>query len=171
MRSDWINNVSIGHILEALTWENRLAVRLSMATGLRIGDVLAIRTARLKQRMTVKEEKTGKSRRIYIPTDLYYELSLVAGRFFVFEHRTDQNKHRTRQAVYKDIKRACKAFRYSVNVTPHTARKIYSVNQMKNKNIKQLQADLKHADVGVTMIYALADEITRRKYKDKSYLN
>ena len=34
----------MGHILAALTYENRLAITVSLLTGLRIGDVLNIRS-------------------------------------------------------------------------------------------------------------------------------
>lgn len=49
----------MAHILAAMMPENRLIVRLCMATGLRISDALELKTARLRRRMTVKEIKTG----------------------------------------------------------------------------------------------------------------
>ena len=105
MRSDWICNADIEHVLAALTPENRLAAEISLATGLRIGDVLSLKTDQLqRRRFTVKEQKTGKSRRIYLPDELYNRALKAAGRFYVFEGRCDPKRHRTRQAVFKDIR-------------------------------------------------------------------
>ena len=42
MRSDWIPKGEMSHILAALQPENRLACEVSLATGLRINDVLAM---------------------------------------------------------------------------------------------------------------------------------
>ena len=87
----------MAHILAAMMPENRLIVRLCMATGLRISDALEIKTAKLRRRMTVKEIKTGKSRRVVIPADIYNEMLSHAGRLWVFEGRCDWHKHRARQ--------------------------------------------------------------------------
>lgn len=165
IRADYIKEETICHILSALMPENRLAVLVSMTTGLRIGDVLALRTECLKRdRFTIKEEKTGKSRRIRLGKELRDELFSQAGRFYVFEHRLDPKRHRTRQAVNKDLKRACELFRVKgVNVTPHTARKIYSVKQYKRTgSLEHVQELLNHSSEAVTLIYAMADEITER---------
>ena len=79
----------MAHILSAMMPENRLIVRLCMATGLRISDALELKTAKLRRRMTVKEIKTGKSRRVVIPADIYNEMLSNAGRLWVFEGRCD----------------------------------------------------------------------------------
>ena len=79
----------MAHILAALMPDNRRVMRLAMHTGLRVGDCLAIKTADLRYRMTVREAKTGKTRRITIPRDLLAELEAHAGRIWVFEGRTD----------------------------------------------------------------------------------
>lgn len=49
-------------------------------------------------------------------------------------------------------------------VSPHTARKMWAVEQTKNgKDIRKLQKLMNHSDPSITMVYAMADEITRRK--------
>ena len=152
--------------------ENRLVIELSMATGLRVSDCLAIRTDQLKaasaRKITVKEQKTNKTRRIYIPKGLYERLIKSAGRIFVFEHRTDYKKHRTRQAVWKDVKRAAAALRIDENFTPHSARKIYAVELYeKTGDLAKVSEALKHSSVTVTMIYAMANHIDRIRGKKK----
>lgn len=170
MRSDYVDSDIFSHVLAALTYPNRLAVIVSMLTGLRINDVLHLKTDQImRERFTVKEQKTGKSKRIRIPQDLRNDLIAISGRFWVFEGRIDPKKPRTRQAVFKDIKRAAKAFRVKkLNISPHSARKIYAVTQYRRTgDLKRVQELLNHSDEAVTLIYALADEVAQRKNNRK----
>lgn len=148
--------------------ENRLALIVSLTTGLRIDDVLHLKTAKIqKQRFTVKEMKTGKTRRVNLSVGLWQELLQVAGRIYVFEHRTDPKRCRTRQAVNKDLKRACELFRIKgVNLSPHSARKIYAVNNYRRTcDLDKVRALLNHSEkqTEVTMLYAMADVLTERR--------
>lgn len=155
---------------------NRLAVEVSLCTGLRISDVLNLKRAQVnKQRFTVREKKTNKAKRIYIPDELQKELLQYGGDIYIFEHRNSAKKPRTRQAVYKDIKRAAKLFRvksldgrHKVNITPHSARKIFAVSKYQTTgSIAKVQQLLNHSNEAVTMIYAMADEISEGKKKVK----
>ena len=161
-RSDWVSDDIMGHVLAALTYHNRMAVTVSLLTGLRIGDVLSLRTEDVKRgRFTITEEKTLKKRRVRLPGWLVLKLLGIAGKIYVFEHRTDPRRHRTRQAVYKDIIRARRAFRLTGHISPHTARKIYAVREYrKDFDSRRVQRLLNHSSEAVTMIYCLADELT-----------
>ena len=55
MRSEWIDQEDLGHVLALLMPANRLAMEIAIHTGLRIGDVLALRSDTLAQRMTIHE--------------------------------------------------------------------------------------------------------------------
>lgn len=171
IRADYIHEEAFSHILSALMPENRLALIVSLTTGLRIDDVLSLRRKDIvKQRFTIHEMKTGKARRVSISKELQEELLYISGRFYVFEHRTDPKKHRTRQAVYKDLKRACKLFRIndSLQISPHSARKIYAVGSFKRTaKIETVQRLLNHSNEGVTMLYAMADEYTAKHTRGK----
>ena len=165
MRADYCSESALETILVALMPPNRLAILVSLTTGLRIGDVLSMKTDCLrKERFTIKEEKTGKTRRVRLSNELKDELFSQAGRFYVFEHRTDPKKHRPRQAVYKDLARACELFRVKgVHISPHSARKIYAVSAYKRTcSLEQVRELLNHSSEAVTMIYAMSDEITNR---------
>lgn len=95
---------------------------------------------------------------------LFRELSVQAGEVYVFEHRTDPNRHKTRQAVFADLKRASRAFRVKCNLSPHSLRKIYAVELFrKYGDLKRVQKALNHDNEVVTIIYALADELQKRK--------
>ena len=151
--------------------ENRLAVLVSLYTGLRISDVLNLKTEQIrKQRFSVRELKTGKVRHIRLSNELLDDLLAISGKIYVFSNRLDYRKPRTRQAVYKDLKRACELLRISktMKITPHTARKIYAVNLRYDDkmDLKKIQSLLNHSSEAVTMIYAMADELTRRSHTE-----
>ena len=168
MRSDYLKMSSFEHILAALMPENRLAILVSLTTGLRIDDVLHIKSADLlKDRFTVKEMKTGKTRRVRLDKKLRDEILRYSGKIYAFENRLDYKRPRTRQAVYKDIKRACECFRVkNLNVTPHSARKIYSVEEYKRTcSVEHVQRLLNHSSEAVTLLYALADQVTEQDKK------
>lgn len=164
MKADYIGGEPMQHILAALMPVNRLAIEVSIYTGLRIGDVLRLKTCNLdKERFTVKEMKTGKSKRVRLPMWLSDELRHIAGRYYVFEGRSDAKKTRTRQAVYKDLRRAAKLYRLNAHVSPHSARKIYAVEEYKRTgSIAKVKELLNHSDEAVTMLYAMADELQRK---------
>lgn len=171
-RADWVSDAQLCHILAALTPANRLALQVARKTGLRIGDVLSLRTAQVEkgQRVTVREQKTGKTRRVYLPAALRLEMLGQAGRLWVFEGRTDWRKHRSRAAVYKDLVRVAKAFKVgglvarSQSVTPHSTRKAYAVERLSaTGSLAAVQRELNHADKETTLLYAMADELTKRK--------
>ena len=161
MRSAYINPVNLEHVLAALTYENGLVMRVAMRYGLRVGDVLELKPEQIRKgRFTIKEQKTNKSRRISIHGDLQQALLEVSGRYWVFSGRNDKTKHRTRQAVYKDVKRAAKAFRFE-HVSPHSARKCYAVMLRKSgMSFEEIQERLNHSDLSTTLLYALSDNVS-----------
>lgn len=169
MRTDWIAREEYDHILAALMPPNRLALEIAESNGLRISDALSLKTERLRQRMTIRELKTGKSRRIYLPRELYERALRQAGRYWVFEGRTDPRRHRTRQAVYKDLKRVARLMRIPLgiglaNVGTHTARKIYAVEAYhRTGSLEHVRKLLNHDREAVTVLYAMADAMTARR--------
>lgn len=157
MRTEYLLDKQVDQVLAALTPANALIMRVCLHTGLRVSDVLELRTAQLKPHFWVTEHKTGKSKQIGLPEPLLSDLKNHAGSVWVFPGRRPE-KHRTRQAVWKDVKRAAKAYRLSSNVGPHSARKVYAVDLMrKYGDIGKVQKALNHSSPAVTMIYALAD--------------
>lgn len=157
MRTEYLLQREVDLILAALTDENRLVMRTALATGLRVGDVLALKPDKLKPHFWVTEQKTGKKRQVGLPEPLLSDLKKMTGVQWVFPGR-DPAKHRTRQAVWKDVKRAARAFRLPQNVGPHSARKVYAVDLMrKYGDIDRVRRALNHNSETVTMIYAMAD--------------
>lgn len=157
VRTEYLLQREVDMVLSALTPENRLVMRVCLHTGLRLGDVLALKTAQLAPHFWVTEMKTGKRKQVGLPEPLLSDLRKQAGKVWVFPGR-DPRKHRTRQAVWKDVKRAARAFRLPQNVAPHSARKVYAVDLLQRYgDIAKVRKALNHSSDSVTMIYALAD--------------
>ena len=170
MKTDYLLHREVEHVLAALTPVNRVIMRVCMHTGLRVGDVLALRTAQIAPRFWVTEQKTKKRRIVGLPADLLADMRKISGKKYVFEHSNDPERHRTRQAVWKDVKRAARAFRLPQNVAPHSARKVYAVDLLaKYGDIAKVQRALNHSGPSVTMIYAMADQLYRQKYHKKPH--
>lgn len=166
MRSEWVNEETMALVLAAMMPVNALAVECSLYTGLRIDDVLALKTATVQRtaRPYVRDSKTGKTHRIYLPAELRERMLAGAGKIYIWEHRTDWTKHRSRQAVYKDMRQAAEVFRRNgrcrAHISPHSARKCAAVRAYKRGGLSAAAALLNH-DPGhplVTLLYALSDE-------------
>lgn len=164
LRSEYVDKECFAAVLRLLMPSNRLALQLSAETGLRIGDVLAIRRADLAQRMRVPEAKTGKVKSVRISKRLLSDLTaLPISGDWLFAGR-DPAKHRTRQAVWLDLHRAAKACRLPENLTPHSARKLYAADLYdRTGDLAKVQRALNHADPAVTMIYAMSAHLAARK--------
>lgn len=176
MRTGYVEPDVFKLLLTALMPANRLALEVSMTTGLRIADVLHLKTADLVRtaRPTITERKTGKRRRVYFPRALRDEMLRQAGRYYVFEGRFDQMRPRTRQAVFKDLKRVARLYRIDgekirANVAPHSARKIFAVQDYRaHGSLERVQRLLNHSDEAVTALYALADRLERKQRRSRA---
>lgn len=178
MRSDYLNDDELRLVLYALKPENSIVCQTMLATGLRIGDCLKLTRGQiLQQRFTIRESKTGKSKRVYIPKDLQRAiLSQNEGCLAAFPSpqydRRRKGLPRTRQAVYMDIKRVCKGFSFrfkGVAASPHSMRKINAVREYAklDGDLEALRKKFNHDSTAVTMIYALADHLRQNKPKKK----
>lgn len=168
MRTEYMLNREVDLVLAALTPANRLVMRVALHTGLRLGDVLALKSARLQPHFWVTESKTGKRRQVGLPEPLLSDLRAAAGKVWVFEGRSPE-KHRTRQAVWKDVKRAARAFRLPANIAPHSARKVYAAELLERYgDLDKVRRALNHSNDAVTMIYAMADQQRRTKDRRRS---
>ena len=166
MTAEYLVRREMEHVFAALTPANRLVCRVCVDTGLRVGDVVALRSDQLARQFWIAEAKTGKRRRVNLTDGLLKALQAQAGKTWVFPSPKDQTQHRTRQAVWYDVKRAAKAFRLPQNVAPHSLRKVYAVQLLERckGDVGRVQRALNHSDAATTYIYAMAYEIYRAKY-------
>ncbi len=169
MTSEYLLDRELGHVLAALTPANALVCRVCVSTGLRVGDALALRTDQLKPQFWITEQKTKKRRRINLKAELLKELKEQAGQIWVFPGARDFTKHRTRQAVWADVRRAAKAFRLPQHVSPHSLRKVWAVDQLARAggDLRAVQRAMCHSDPNVTALYTMAYQLYLMKYQNK----
>lgn len=74
MKTEYMLNREVDLVLAALTPANRLVMRVALHTGLRVGDVLALKSDQLKPHFWVTESKTGKRRQVGLPQPLLTDL-------------------------------------------------------------------------------------------------
>lgn len=168
MKTEYLLDKEVDMVLGLLTERNRLVMRVAIHTGLRVSDVLSLRTEQLKPHFWVTEKKTGKRRQVGLPEPLLSDLKKHAGKTWVFEGREGAKPH-TRQAVWKDVKRAAQAYRLPQNVGPHSARKVYAVELLREYgDIERVKRALNHSSEAVTMIYAMADLALKSKKRARA---
>lgn len=159
MQSEYINPSEYEKLYTAMQYQNVLAMRIAVETGLRIDDVLSLTWGDLegrKLRFTAK--KTGKGGTKTLSADLCRRLELFRGgkNEFLFPGR-DHSKHRTRQCVYKDVKRAAVRLGIAGHISPHSARKTYAVGVRKTQGLAAAQRELQHSRMDTTILYAFSD--------------
>lgn len=162
MRADYVNSDALRLLINSMEWENGLALRVSLETGLRIGDVLRLRVVDLNGcRLSYVAQKTGKAGTKTIGKRLASLLRQNAGTTeWLFPSRQSKSGHRTRQAVYKDLKKVCKRLGVQGQISPHTARKSYAVKDFREHGLDHVKRELQHDDTSVTLLYALSDMLT-----------
>lgn len=163
MTTEYLYQKEIDRVLAALMPQNQLIVKVMLHTGMRLSDVLNLRSEGLAVCGWYVEGKTGKKRRYGLPRPLLEEILDQAGPEWAFPGRK-KGRHKTRQAVWRDIKRAAKAFRLPQNVGSHSMRKVYAVRLMqKYGDIEKVRLNLNHANAGITVVYAMADQLLDRR--------
>lgn len=167
MRVDYISPEEWGQILPLLTPGNRRVMKVALHTGLRVSDVLSMRTSDLGPRFWIQERKTKKRRQVGLPAALLHEVQQGAGEEWAFPGRKP-GKPRTRQAVWQDVKRAAKAARIRANAGPHSARKAYAVRLMhETGDLGRVKRALNHENEATTMAYALSDVLRANKRRHR----
>lgn len=165
MTTEYLLDREVGHVLAALMPQNALIFRVILRTGARISDVLSLKTEQIKPSFWYTEGKTGKRRQMGLGEELCSEVLAQAGKVWAFPSPRSGG-HKTRQAVWADVKRAQKAFRLPQNIGTHSARKVYAVRLMERYgDIARVRRALNHSSNSVTAIYAMADQLLASKRK------
>jgi integrase len=112
--------------------------------------------------ITYTAEKTGKRGKAVVSLDLANRLKAVAGETYIFPKRGKPDEHRTRQTVWKDVRKAAAALRAAgvvkdENISPHSARKTFAVEDAEHYGLKHTQRALQHRDKRTTQMYAFSD--------------
>lgn len=155
MRAGYIKSSDYNKAYMLMQYDNALAMRTSLETGMRIGDVLSLtRTDIDGRKIQCVAHKTGKSMVKTISADLAKRLSQIGGNVYVFEGRSGEPK--TRAAVWRDVKQAAAQLGLP-QMTCHSARKTYAVELFARKGITAVQKELQHDTLDTTMLYAFAN--------------
>lgn len=147
-------------------------------TGLRIGDILRLRVSdfinggKVVKYLQVKEEKTGKERRIAINASIQKALKLFVGKYgkddFLFTSRKGDNKPITTTQAYRILNDAANHCRLDINFGTHTMRKTWAYHTYKatGNNIGLIMDMLNHSSPSITLRYI---GITQEQ-KDSTYM-
>lgn len=140
-----------------MKYENALILRTCLESGLRVGDVCALpREALQGDKLYYTAQKTRKSGSVRISSDLANRLHRKHGKW-LFPSPHDLSKHRTRQAVWRDMRKACACLGVTEHASPHSARKTFAVDLYHKKGLPAVQRALQHDRIDTTMIYAFSD--------------
>ena len=159
MKSRYLEEGEIKALRSVLTDEAFLPLRLSLETGLRIGDVVGLKTAAVKaDGIHYTAQKTGKPGVAIISADLRRRLCLKERRKWLFPSPYKPDKHLTRQAVWARMKAAGKRAGVDLEgLSPHAMRKVCAVEIYRQKGFDAVMRALQHTSSATTEIYAFAD--------------
>lgn len=159
MRVDIMTQSEVKKVLDCLYGGDALVYRIGVSTGLRISDIIQLRANQLKKRIYIKEQKTGKIRRIYINNKLlkdcndYIKKHNISGEEKIFK--------RSYSTYYRHIKQAAEKAGVKKNIGSHSMRKSYAYDRIYNKHysIAELQKCMNHTHISDTIGYITPNEI------------
>lgn len=157
MKSRFIDESEIKKLRSVSREEAFLPLLLSLETGLRIGDVVALRVKDVKpDGVHYVAEKTKKSGVAQISQALRKRLPKRGKWLFPSPYKN--GKHITRQAVWARVKVAGKRAGVDLEgLSPHAMRKAFAVELYRKKGFKAVQEALQHNYASTTEIYTFAD--------------
>lgn len=157
MRSRFLEQKEIKALREVSREEAFLPLLLSLETGLRVGDIVALEVSSVKEDgIHYTAEKTGKKGIAKISATTRKRLNKRGKWLFPSPYK--KGKHITRQAVWARIKTAGKRAGVDLDgLSPHAMRKVFAVELYRQKGFKAVQEALQHNYASTTEIYTFAD--------------
>lgn len=137
---------------------------IGSTTGLRISDILKLKYKQLLQTsVSLKEQKTGKRRRIYIRVIIRKTAKLYAQNGIINLNIAFNDFDRRK--VWRHIKKAAKKCGINKNIGTHSMRKTYAVEYLAEHNIYELQKRLNHNIISDSINYTLPNDFFKSKKK------
>ena len=163
MRSKYIDKNTVDKLRRSMVNEEWLPLRISLETGLRIGDVVSLKHTALKRKdgsyfLRTAAQKTGKLGDFPISDALAEVLKVRKGTFIFPSY--GKTGHLTRQAAWSRMKTA--AHRLGINadgISPHSLRKCFAVALRHQAGIEAVKKALQHSSSAVIRVYAYADTV------------
>ena len=173
MRSKYIEKNTVTKLRTVIGADRWLPLRISLETGLRIGDCLSLRFSSLKKNaakepnvgyiyyIITKAQKTGKVGTFRISEQLYKILKAQPGRPSDYIFRSyGKSGHLTRQAAWARMKSAAERLGIEKDgISPHSLRKCFAVALRHEQGLAAVREALQHNSAAVTRVYAYADTI------------
>jgi integrase len=145
--------------LKRQNYRDYIMFLLGINTGLRIGDILKLRIKDVKDKthIIIKEQKTNKSKRIFINSTLKEELAdYIEGLnddSFLFKSNKGTNKAISRRHAYRVLKKAGSNIGLK-EIGTHTMRKTFGYwHYQKFHDVALLQELFNHSAPSVTLRY------------------
>mgnify|MGYP002702041003 CR=1 FL=1 len=160
LRSEFLERGEFVRLISQMPETYKVALLLSLETGLRISDVLGLTFSQVLWGAPVRERKTGKTVVLDVPAYLKAALWgwwLDRQRELVFESKKAPGRPVSRSTVYRWVRRVAQDEK--AHVSPHTARKIFAVERFREcGSLEQVQEALRHDRPETTALYALSDK-------------
>lgn len=164
MRSKYISDAYVKLLEGQLKREEWLPLEVARQTGLRIGDVVALRRADLEgNTIHYVAQKTSKAGSAEISAELSAELRSRRSRRskWLFPSPKNPREHLTRQACWARVKRACERLGVPPDgVSPHSMRKAYAVELYKREGLQAASRALQHDRAATTELYVMSDYLS-----------
>lgn len=151
MRTRPIKSADLTRLLRQLSDPARLAVEIAADTGLRISDILSIRSADVAPTMRIVERKTGKARTVSLRQETLAHARAYAR--YAGEYLID----RDRSTIYRQVRTAAQALGLA-NVSMHSIRKYYARKYCRAHGLAATQRELQHDYLSTTLIYLIDEE-------------
>lgn len=159
MKSRYLDGDEVQRIRAALAPHEWLPLWISLETGIRVGDVVALKCGSVRyDGIHYTAQKTGKRGLAPISQELRQALRRGKAGEWLLPSPYRLDRHLTRQAVWDRIKRGAKVAGVDLEgVSPHALRKSFAVELYREKGFKAVQAALQHRNAATTEIYSFAD--------------
>lgn len=134
---------------------------LGVTTGLRISDIVALKKDVLYvKEPTIKEQKTGKSKRFYIKKNIRTRLLKMAESSkndYIFYSKSKLG-HVTRQAVWKAFKKAYEKTGEKDNIGTQSMRKKYARKLKEKHSFTYIKNKLNHENIMTSILYCVNEK-------------
>ena len=161
MKSRFLEQSEIKNLQIAIGMEAFLPLLVSLETGLRIGDVVALKKSAIKKDGIHYQAKKTKKRgiaKISAKTRKKLLENEKNGEIWLFPSPYKAGTHITRQAIWQRLKKAGKSCGIELDgLSPHSLRKVFAVELYREKGFQAVKEALQHNYSATTEIYTFAD--------------
>lgn len=162
------------HALKSVHPKYEVMFAIGHTTGLRISDILGLRSNILtKKNIVVKEKKTGKKRIVVLTEDVrdlvenHCKRYRLTGReYLIFSRDYERDKHLSRVQAYR-VMRSVGSDLGMEGIGTHCMRKTFAQRKYEaTGDIVALQRELNHKYVGTTIMYLANGNLNNIRFGD-----